>query len=305
MAVAQVVDADALHAGPLAASLHLVGEEALGGVGEPVIGLDEGMGDEVVLHLVGQELRHDDGAHGLLGLGRVEHVLAVQAHVGLGDGHAVALEVEVRGMRAKASPLRIPSQYRKTVATCSFDIANDGKNLGPENWEATWGNNHASATIFGEEQNDFRYNLGFDGEIEELQLDTYNGKTIPDTQNEAPRLDEDGYPTAQDYQAYKQEMAAVANYLGLGEFEMEYEITAKGYPYAVISREINETTGQVTELHIIQNEQHSGLSNREYVLQKHHFAADGTESASAEIVDFYLVDCATLEVTDEHTTQWH
>lgn len=193
----------------------------------------------------------------------------------------------------------------KTVATCSFDIANDGKNLGPENWEATWGNNHASATIFGEEQNDFRYNLGFDGEIEELQLDTYNGKTIPDTQDETPGLDEDGYPTAQDYQAYKQEMAAVANYLDLGEFEMEYEITAKGYPYAVISREINETTGQVTELHIIQNEQHSGLSNREYVLQKHHFAADGTESASAEIVDFYLVDCATLEVTDEHTTQWH
>ena len=193
----------------------------------------------------------------------------------------------------------------KTVATCSFDIANDGKNLGPENWEATWTNNPASATIFGEEQNDFRYNLGFDGEIEELQLDTYNGKTIPDTQNEAPRLDEDGYPTAQDYQAYKQEMTAVANHLGLGEFEMEYEITAKGYPYAVISRETDETTGQVAELHIILNEQHDLLSNREYVLQKHRFAADGTESASTEIVNFYLVDSATLEVTDEHTTQWH
>lgn len=193
----------------------------------------------------------------------------------------------------------------KTVATCSFDIANDGKNLGPENWEATWTNNHASATIFGEEQNDYRYNISLDGKIEELQLDTYNGKTIPDTQDETPRLDEDGYPTAQDYQAYKQEMAAVANHLGLGEFEMEYEITAKGYPYAVISRETDETTGQVTELHIILNEQHDLLSNREYVLQKHRFAADGTESASAEIVDFYLVDCATLEVTDEHTTQWH
>ena len=193
----------------------------------------------------------------------------------------------------------------KTVATCSFDIANDGKNLGPENWEATWTNNHASATIFGEEQNDYRYNISLDGKIEELQLDTYNGKTTPDTQNEAPRLDEDGYPTAQDYQAYKQEMAAVANHLGLGEFEMEYEITAKGYPYAVTSRETDETTGQVTELHIILNEQHDLLSNREYVLQKHCFAADGTEYASAEIVDFYLVDSATLEVTDEHTTQWH
>ena len=144
-----------------------------------------------------------------------------------------------------------------------------------------------------------------DGKIEELQLDTHNGKTIPDAQNETPKLDEDGYPTAQDYQAYKQEMAAVANYLGLGEFEMEYEITAKGYPYAVISRETNEATGQVTELHIILNEQHERLSNREYVLQKHRFAADGAESASAEIVDFYLVDCATLKVTDEHTTQWH
>lgn len=86
---------------------------------------------------------------------------------------------------------------------------------------------------------------------------------------------------------------------------MEYEITAKGYPYAVISRETDETTGQVAELHIILNEQHDLLSNREYVLQKHRFAADGTESASVEVVDFYLVDCTTLEVTDEHTTQWH
>lgn len=144
-----------------------------------------------------------------------------------------------------------------------------------------------------------------DGEIEELQLDTYNGKTIPDAQNEAPKIDEDGYPTAQDYQAYKREMAAVASYIGVDGFEMEYKITAKGYPYAVISREPNEKTGQVTELHIILNEQHERLSNREYVLQKHRFAADGAESASAEIVDFYLVDCATLEVTDEHTTQWH
>lgn len=193
----------------------------------------------------------------------------------------------------------------KTVATCSFDIANDGKNLGPENWEAIWGNNHASATIFGEEQNDFHYNLGFDGKIEELQLDAHNGKTIPDAQNETPKLDEDGYPTAQDYQAYKREMAAVANYLGLDKAEMEYEITAKGYPYAVISRETNKETGQIDELRIILNEQHSGLSTREYVLQKHQFAADGTESSSAEIVDFYLVDCATLEITDEHTTQWH
>lgn len=193
----------------------------------------------------------------------------------------------------------------KTVTTCSFDIANDGKNLGPENWETTWGSDHASATIFGEEQSDYRYNLSLDGEIEELQLDTYNGKTIPDAQNETPKIDEDGYPTAQDYQAYKREMAAVASYIGVDGFEMEYKITAKGYPYAVISRGPNEKTGQVTELHIILNEQHERLSNREYVLQKHRFAADGAESASAEIVDFYLVDCATLEVTDEHTTQWH
>ena len=193
----------------------------------------------------------------------------------------------------------------RTVTTCNFDIANDGKNLGPENWEATWGNNHASATIFGEEQNDYRYNLSFDGENEELQLDTYNGKTIPDAQSETPKLDEDGYPTTQDCQAYKREMTAVANYLGLDKFDMEYEITAKGYPYAVISRETNNATGQVVELHIILNEQHSKLSTREYVLQKHQFAPDGTESASAEIVDFYLVDCATLKVTDEHSTQWH
>lgn len=51
----------------------------------------------------------------------------------------------------------------KTVTTCSFDIANDGKNLGPENWETIWGSDHASATIFGEEQSDYRYNFRLDG----------------------------------------------------------------------------------------------------------------------------------------------
>ncbi len=118
----------------------------------------------------------------------------------------------------------------KTVTTCSFDIANDGKNLGPENWETIWGNDHASATIFGEEQSDYRYNLRLDGEIEELQLDTYNGKTIPDAQNETPKIDEDGYPTAQDYQAYKQEMAAVASYIVVNRMRWNTKLRLRATP---------------------------------------------------------------------------
>lgn len=209
------------------------------------------------------------------------------------------------GPSVQPTPVLFSKAMGKPSQRAASTLPTTVKNLGPENWETTWGSDHVSATIFGEEQSDYRYNLSLDGEIEELQLDTYNGKTIPDAQNETPKIDEDGYPTAQDYQAYKREMAAVASYIGVGGFEMEYKITAKGYPYAVISRETNEKNGQVTELHIILNEQHERLSNREYVLQKHRFAADEAESASAEIVDFYLVDCATLEVTDEHTTQWH
>lgn len=118
----------------------------------------------------------------------------------------------------------------KTVTTCSFDIANDGKNLSPENWETTWGNNHASATIFGEEQSDYRYNLSLDGEIEELQLDTYNGKTIPDAQNETPKIDEDGYPTAQDYQAYKREMQRLPATLGSTDSRWNTKLRLRATP---------------------------------------------------------------------------
>ena len=71
------------------------------GVGEPVVRLDERVRDEIVPHLADQELRHNDDAFRLPGLGRVEYVFAVQTYVSLGDGYAVALEVEVLGHERK------------------------------------------------------------------------------------------------------------------------------------------------------------------------------------------------------------
>lgn len=193
----------------------------------------------------------------------------------------------------------------KTVATCSFDIANDGKNLGPENWEATWTNNHASATIFGEEQNDYRYSISLDGKIEELQLGTYNGKTIPDTQNEAPRLDKErlpycsGLPSLQTGNSSgcqppwpRRIQNGIRDYgKGLSLRRNIQGNRRNNWPSCRTAHYPERTTRPIIE---------PGIRSAKAPLR-----ADGTESASVEVVDFYLVDCTTLEVTDEHTTQWH
>lgn len=119
-------------------------------------------------------------------------------------------------------------------------------------------------------------------------------------------IDEDGYPLTEEYQGYKRELRAIAEAVAPdSEFETEYRLSAKGYPYAVISRQTDESSGESSELHLVLNESFDSDTENEYVLEEYRCAADGAEAASVRIVDFYLVDCSTLEVTDEQTDIWH
>ena len=136
--------------------------------------------------------------------------------------------------------------------------------------------------------------------------DSDSNQSINQREENELQVDEDGYPRSEKYQAYKQELSAISKFIDKdSDFEIEYRLSAKAYPYAVIFRETDSTTGESKELHLILNEQYDGRSEHEYVLEEYHYAADGTESASVNIVNFYLIDCNTLEVTDEHTNTWH
>ena len=214
---------------------------------------------------------------------------------------------------------------RTTIGKYIFHIANDGANTSPEDWKVAWGWNRVSTVVSGKEQGDRQFILYFNGEKEEHQLKTQYGMTetekykknqrvndsdsnhsINQREENELQVDEDGYPRSEKYQAYKQELSAISKFIDKdSDFEIEYRLSAKAYPYAVIFRETDSTTGKSKELHLILNEQYDGRSEHEYVLEEYHYAADRTESASVNIVNFYLIDCNTLEVTDEHTNTWH
>lgn len=214
---------------------------------------------------------------------------------------------------------------RNTIGKYMFDIANDGANINSKNWKVTWNRTRVSAVVSGQEQGDRQFILYFNGEKEEHQLKTQYGMTetekykknqkvndsdsnqsiIQREENEL-QVDEDGYPLSEKYQAYKQELSAISKFINKNsDFEIEYRLSAKAYPYAVISRETDSATGERRELHLVLNEQYDGRSEHEYVLEEYHYTADGTESASVNIVNFYLIDCSTLEVIDEHINTWH
>ncbi|KRN56209.1 hypothetical protein IV72_GL000345 [Atopobium minutum] len=113
VAVAQVVDADGLHAACFAAAAHLRAQEAFGVAEYPLVLGDAAKAREVVAHLLGQELGHHDGPHRFPGLRGGDHVLAADALVGFRHRHRAAREVEVPGRERQqlAHAHAAPVQY--------------------------------------------------------------------------------------------------------------------------------------------------------------------------------------------------
>jgi len=131
--------------------------------------------------------------------------------------------------------------------------------------------------------------------------------------------DSDGYPMTEEFQSYKKELTAVATYIRntesyqgvkagdeLSEF-LAYNISAKGYPYVNIAEQVYEQDGisTIATHYIIINESYVENGSREYVYQIKFKDKSGNEVASTKVVDFYLIDTETLEITDEKTNDWH
>ena len=186
--------------------------------------------------------------------------------------------------------------------------------------------------------------LFFDGKYKTNELNTKYGKTLDELneiaeeqteeeqnqqkktekshslddadEEENTKYDEDGYPMTEEYQRYKKELAEVSDYIQTKsdvfldsypdtKYQLEFRLTSKGWPFAVINKKIDENTGAVTELHLLYNESHIDEETDEYVLQEYYYDSDNTEAASPAIVDFFLIQKDTLKVTDENTKEWH
>ena len=212
----------------------------------------------------------------------------------------------------------------KRISKVKFSLRDDGGNISQDTWHVTWKKNQVEIIICGEEQNDEQFLLFFDGKYKINELNTKYGKTLDElneiaeeqTEEENTKYDEDGYPMTEEYQRYKKELAEVSDYIQTKsdvfldsypdtKYQLEFRLTSKGWPFAVINKKIDENTGAVTELHLLYNESHIDEEMDEYVLQEYYYDSDNTEAASPAIVDFFLIQKDTLKVTDENTKEWH
>ena len=212
----------------------------------------------------------------------------------------------------------------KRISKVKFSLRDDGGNISQDTWHVTWKKNQVEIIICGEEQNDEQFLLFFDGKYKINELNTKYGKTLDElneiaeeqTEEENTKYDEDGYPMTEEYQRYKKELEEVSDYIQTKsdvfldsypdtKYQLEFRLTSKGWPFAVINKKIDENTGAVTELHLLYNESHIDEEMDEYVLQEYYYDSDNTEAASPAIVDFFLIQKDTLKVTDENTKEWH
>ena len=199
----------------------------------------------------------------------------------------------------------------KIITKYKFDVHNDGANVSENSWIVDWNDDSVDYVVYGEEQSDQLYRVFFDGHVISKSLDTHYGAnyeyqaTKPEEEESNP-VDEDGYPLDEEWQSYKNELLKIADTIGTNDdFDVECNISAKGNPYAVIMQQIDKTTGEIIEQHLVYNESYYDESRHEYVLEEYHYTKDESVAPTQTIIGFYLIDCATLEVTDEQINTWH
>ena len=112
-----------------------------------------------------------------------------------------------------------------------------------------------------------------------------------------------------DYLKEKAEMQAIYNYLNstnsLQQMELSYASNAKGEIYAIVGSgtETKDGNSIVIKYNLYYNKEKMDANNTncdEFVMEKQYVNGE----YETEIIDFYLVNPDTLEVTDEHKTTW-
>lgn len=145
--------------------------------------------------------------------------------------------------------------------------------------------------------------------------------------NNEPKIIDDGgsfyeedETPEENFQRIDREMQAIADYLYADGMLAGIEacdgidttftpmMDAKGWPYAVVYREETEFDGGVKG-YKVQKVTYDYMKNDEvqdeFVYEEEYYDENGNEVMDTQILGFFLVDHDTLEVTDEHTTQWH
>ncbi len=234
---------------------------------------------------------------------------------------------------------------KKTIVKFDFTVYDDGASIRSSTWDVQWLSDSVRIIVSGSEQGDCQYELYFDGHVEVKQLDTQYGKSVgeyhsasgsskdvsddsseqikpgsalkPDENETELELDADGYPLTDEFQSYKEQMAAISDFMKEQEIlpgaasdgtdlSCEYFLSAKGWPYAVIYRDTEDLDGSSVHVEqiLVYNESYEADGKQEYVYEEFYFDENGAEARSAKILDFFLIDTESFDIIDEKRTKW-
>ena len=157
-------------------------------------------------------------------------------------------------------------------------------------------------------QGDIANNGQADNSTEAGNADSNNADSNADTANNGAQ-DNVEPDESEEWLRMRNGMQAVYNYLietkALENIEFTYSSTAKGEMYVIVSKGQETKDGNQVEVEygVYYNKEKAdsnGVYCDEYALEKKYPSG----AYDTQLVDFYLVNPDTLEVTDEHKTTW-
>lgn len=216
----------------------------------------------------------------------------------------------------------------KSVSQYSFLVYDDGASAGTNNFEVYFQSENVQVIVSGSEQPDTIYRLFYDGNVTEEVIGKATEKDPAEKKptesyvfgaEDSGNYDEDMVLDEYEDQRIKKEYEAIFEYLitegvlsdletAAGESgkspELQFYYSAKGEERAIVYRYEMIIDGKTAyaEQKLRYNKNVDGED--EFVYQEDYRFADGKEAKSSVILDFFMVNTQTLEVTDTGRTTW-
>lgn len=229
-------------------------------------------------------------------------------------------------------------QGEDVITSYSFDLADDGANASSSNFELYFLTDSAQIFVNASEQEKKVYRLYFDGKTEEnyvfpevkiLGMPDSDITTGNNTENntesdigsntdndDSSLYDKDNVLNDYTDQIKKNEYQAIFEYLTTegpladttalsnSKIAMDYYYSAKGELFLNVLTYEKEADGEKVKVsqELRYNKQ---VDNQdEFVYQENYYYENSGSSGDSKILDFFMVDCETLEVTDTGRTYW-
>ncbi len=174
--------------------------------------------------------------------------------------------------------------------------------------------NRSTAANYREDELDGDRSDGDKSRRDRTERDEYDSRKRGNGEGASP-IEEAEESAEEMFRRIEQEMRAVTDYLytegALADTDeanrtFAMEVDAKGWPYAVVYREEMDFNGiKGYKVQTITYDYTRAYERQdEFVYEEEYYDENGNSVKDTQILDFFLVDRETLEVTDEHTTEW-